>query len=151
KNHEAGPDFRGALIQFGTETPRSGDIEIDLRTAGWRAHGHDRNPAFTNVILHVVWEGEKAAPIPGMPTLSICGKLDAPLAELETWLGPEALRALPEDLQGQCSAPLRELPSDRVRELLHQAAQVRFRAKAAQFQARARQAGWEQALWEGLF
>jgi hypothetical protein len=28
---------------------------------------------------------------------------------------------------------------------------VRLRSKAAQFQARARQAGWEQSLWEGLF
>jgi hypothetical protein len=28
---------------------------------------------------------------------------------------------------------------------------VRLRSKAAQFHARARQAGWEQSLWEGLF
>ncbi len=35
--------------------------------------------------------------------------------------------------------------------LLHQAAQVRWQAKAGHFQARARQVGWEQALWEGLF
>ena len=36
-------------------------------------------------------------------------------------------------------------------ELLHQAALVRLQSKASQFQARARQAGWEQSLWEGLF
>jgi hypothetical protein len=36
-------------------------------------------------------------------------------------------------------------------ELLGQAAHVRLQSKAAQFQARARQAGWEQSLWEGLF
>ncbi|HWF19369.1 MAG TPA: DUF2851 family protein, partial [Verrucomicrobiae bacterium] len=35
--------------------------------------------------------------------------------------------------------------------LLHQAAQVRWQAKAHHFAARARQAGWEQSLWEGLF
>ena len=35
--------------------------------------------------------------------------------------------------------------------LLRQAARVRLEAKAAQFSARARHAGWEQALWEGLF
>ena len=38
-----------------------------------------------------------------------------------------------------------------VAELLREAARVRFQAKAAQFRARARHAGWEQALWEGLF
>jgi hypothetical protein len=35
--------------------------------------------------------------------------------------------------------------------LLQQAAVVRFHGKAAQFAARARDAGWEQALWEGIF
>jgi Protein of unknown function (DUF2851) len=34
---------------------------------------------------------------------------------------------------------------------LRQAARVRFQAKAAQFRARARHVGWEQALWENLF
>jgi hypothetical protein len=46
---------------------------------------------------------------------------------------------------------LRQLPADERKDLLHQAAEVRLHSKAAQFQARARQAGWEQSLWEGLF
>ena len=44
-----------------------------------------------------------------------------------------------------------ELSPEKLRELLLQAAQIRFRGKAAQFQARARQVGWEQTLWEGIF
>ena len=58
---EGGPDFRGAVIQIGDDAPRSGDVEIDLRVGGWRAHGHDRNPNFKNVLLHVVWEWTSAA------------------------------------------------------------------------------------------
>ena len=42
KNHEAGPDFRKAMVQVGCDAAVSGDIEIDLRPDGWRAHGHDR-------------------------------------------------------------------------------------------------------------
>jgi hypothetical protein len=53
---EGGPDFQGAIIQMGGESPRSGDVEIDLRSAGWRAHGHEKNKNFQNVILHVVWD-----------------------------------------------------------------------------------------------
>ena len=53
---EGGPDFRGAVIQIGDAAPCSGDVEIDLRAGGWRAHGHDRNPDFKNVLLHVVWD-----------------------------------------------------------------------------------------------
>jgi hypothetical protein len=149
KNHEAGPDFHGAVIQIGSENSRIGDIEIDLQAAGWRAHGHDRNPAFKNVVLHVLWEGNAAAN--EIPTLVLRGKLDAPLAELASWLGPDSLRSLPESLQGKCCAPLRELPADSLTELLHQAAHVRWEGKALHFQARARQVGWEQALWEGIF
>jgi hypothetical protein len=150
KNHGAGPDFHGAMVQVGGEMTRTGDVEIDLRASGWRAHGHDGNPAFRNVVLHVLWDGEKPAD-ESIPTLALKGKLDAPLGELDTWLGHDSLQPLPEDLQGKCCAPLRDLPPERLRELLHQAAQVRWQAKANQFQARARQVGWEQALWEGLF
>jgi len=147
---EGGPDFRGAIIQLGANPPRSGDIEVDLRPSGWRAHGHDRNPAFRDVILHVVWEGDRpAAGAP--PTLALRQVLDAPLGELSLWLGGESAQVLPEELRGECCAPLRTLPQPQLLDLLHQAAQVRLQSKAAQFQARARRVGWEQALWEGLF
>ena len=164
---EGGPDFRGAVIQIGGEPPRSGDVEVDLRSHGWHAHGHDRNPNFKNVILHVVWEdvGIHASacqnlktpdklklelqPLP--PTLSIQGNLDAPLGELSQWLENESTANFPEALRGKCSAPLRELAEPQLAMLLRQAARVRLEAKAAQFSARAWHAGWEQALWEGLF
>ena len=150
KNHEAGPDFHGAMVQLEGGPPIAGDVEVDLRPAGWRAHGHDRNPAFRGVILQVVWEGSEPAD-EKIPVLALSKKLDAPLAELSTVLGNDSLRSLPESLQGKCRGPLRELPAGKLVELLHEAAAIRLHAKAAQFQTRARQSGWEQALWEGLF
>ncbi len=152
---EGGPDFRGAVIQIGGEPPRSGDVEVDLRVGGWHAHGHDRNPAFQNVILHVVWE--TGTPTAGAArndrplAVPLKNSLDAPLGELSLWLESEPAQVLPESLRGRCSAPLRALDEGELAELLGQAARVRFAAKAAQFTARARHAGWEQALWEGLF
>jgi len=164
---EGGPDFRGAVIRIGDDAPRSGDVEVDLRASGWHAHGHDRNPNFRNVILHVVWDdvGVHASACrdgrepnklklelqPSPPRLAISDKLDAPFAELDLWLETESPRALPENLRGRCSPALRGLNGPRVTELLRAAARVRFQAKAAQFHARARHVGWEQALWEGLF
>lgn len=148
-NAEGGPDFRDALIQIGENPPRHGDVEVDLRATGWRAHGHDRNPSFKNVILHVVWEAERS--VGGPPIVLLNQALDAPLGELGLWLEREPVKALPPALQGKCSAPLRASSPERMQELLRQAAQVRLQAKATQFQARARHVGWEQALWEGLF
>jgi len=87
----------------------------------------------------------------GLPMLPLRDFIDAPLGELSSWLGSDASQSLPENLRGKCSAPLRDLDETQLRELLHQAAQVRLQSKAAQFEARAKQAGWDQALWEGLF
>ncbi len=73
------------------------------------------------------------------------------MAELSLSLENKPLRSLPENLRGKCCAPLRELDEARLAELLRAAARVRLENKAAQFRARARNAGWEQSLWEGLF
>ena len=147
-NHEAGPDFRGAVLRFACRPPRSGDVEIDLHPAGWRGHGHDRNPAYRNVILHVVWDGDSGAGC-ALPTLTLRSLLDSPLSELILSLGQEV--DAPGLLAGRCSAPLRDLPEDTLREVLNQAALIRLQRKASELAARARQVGWEQSLWEGLF
>jgi hypothetical protein len=152
---EGGPDFCDALLQIGDAAPRSGDVEIDLRSSGWRAHGHDKNKNFQNVILHVVWDeevqGSRFRVQDSPEILSLKNALDAPLAELSLSLENEPLRSLPENLRGKCCAPLRELDETKLTELLRQAALVRFENKAAQFRARAKNAGWEQVLWENLF
>jgi hypothetical protein len=145
-NREPGPDFRGAVLRIAGELISAGDIEIDLHSSGWKSHAHDINPAFNKVALHVVWDGDARAQL---PTLVMKNFLDAPIAELSLWIGREG--AEPPSLAGQCSAPLKELNDSQLSDLLNQAAFVRFQSKAKQFQARAREAGWEQALWEGLF
>ena len=149
-SREGGPDFRAAVIQFGNQPPISGDVELDLVAGGWKAHGHDRNAKFKSVILHVVWQSP-TRPADGPPLVAIQGKLDAPIAELAEWLGGESVPGLPEEFRGRCAAPLRELNETALQDLLQQAALVRLHGKASQFAARAREAGWEQSLWEGLF
>jgi hypothetical protein len=159
---EGGPDFRGAVLQIGADAPCSGDVEVDLRAGGWRAHGHDRNPNFQKVLLHVIWEdttdtatpatrSNSKKPEPHPAILSLKNVLDAPLAELSLSLENESLRSLPESFRGKCCAPLRGLGEPEVTRLLDQAARVRLETKAAQFRARAKNAGWEQTLWENLF
>jgi hypothetical protein len=145
---EGGPDFRGAVLQSGNEKPMAGDVEIDLQSSGWRAHGHDKNPSFKNVILHVVWEASgKIATVPSV--LPLKKFLDAPVSELALALENES--GLPENLRGKCSAPLAGLNPSQLAEILHAAAKVRFENKANAMLARAKNAGWEQVLWENLF
>ena len=149
RNWEGGPDFHGAIVQVGEEI-QTGDVEVDLRTSGWRAHGHDRNPNFRNVILHVVWDSERPA-LGGPVAVVLKSRLDSPLGELSLWLGGETAQAVPEPMRGRCCHHLKEITGTNLTDLLHEAARVRLQSKAARFQARAREAGWDQALWEGLF
>ena len=149
-SREGGPDFRRAVIQVGNRPPRSGDVEVDVHAGGWIAHGHDRNPAFRDVILHVIWEGTR--PARGAPaTLVLRDNLDATLDELSLWLDSGDEPAMPGHLRGRCCPALEKLSAAGRGGLFCDAAEIRFRSKAEQLHARAREAGWEQSLWEGLF
>lgn len=54
-NTEAGPDFKDAKIKFGNKIIK-GDVELHFKASDWNRHGHAENPAYSNVILHVVAE-----------------------------------------------------------------------------------------------
>ncbi|AZQ63532.1 DUF2851 family protein [Flammeovirga pectinis] len=53
-NHNAGPDFLNASIAI-NDIDWYGHIEIHKNASDWKKHKHDNNPAYKNVILHVVW------------------------------------------------------------------------------------------------
>ena len=51
----AGPDFKQAKIRL-DGLLWVGDIELHWQSSAWRQHGHDRDPNYEAVILHVVYE-----------------------------------------------------------------------------------------------
>ena len=65
-NHEAGPDFQKAVIRLGDASALSGAIEVDPLASDWKAHRHDINPAFENVMLHVIWAGPTSTHLPNL-------------------------------------------------------------------------------------
>lgn len=52
-NLDAGPDFLGARVKVDDEE-WVGNVEIHVKASDWFVHHHDSDPAYSNVILHVV-------------------------------------------------------------------------------------------------
>ncbi|QLE01673.1 DUF2851 family protein [Galbibacter sp. BG1] len=54
-NHHSGPDFLNAQLKIGNQH-WAGNVEMHLKSSMWFAHHHEKDSAYNNVILHVVWE-----------------------------------------------------------------------------------------------
>lgn len=69
-NYHAGPDFLEAKVRIG-DLLWCGAIEIHRASAEWYRHGHQHDPAYSSVILHVVEYDDRPVSYPsgeGMPT-----------------------------------------------------------------------------------
>jgi hypothetical protein len=149
-NVEAGPDFRRAVLRLDGDIVR-GDVEVHRTTADWQRHGHHRDPAYEDVILHVVWSDSGTQPRPSIPHLELRTSLDGAwrdlFAELQMHLYPEAKRIAP----GRCALQWADTETPRVVRLLNIAGLARFEDKALRLQRRATTVGDEQALYEEFF
>jgi len=77
-NLNAGPDFLDARLRIGG-TLWAGNVEIHLTSSDWYKHGHQNDPAYDNVILHVVFNQDKAVEAPEgsiIPTIALKDRID---------------------------------------------------------------------------
>lgn len=128
-----GPDFRDALILFDGRELRAGGVEIHLRTSGWVAHGHARDPRYDDVILHVVLRHD------GAETRRSDGAL-VPVAELGAALADDPVVAggavdWTRFGHGPCAADLSRREPGRIRGELHRLGDARLANKAARFES----------------
>ena len=145
-NREAGPDFRDAAIRINGGDPIRGCIEIDLMDRSWETHGHATNPAFEETVLHVFVERSDREFFTRTKSNRNVPQVHIDPADL-----PDAFSAnIPLARAGRCQAPLKDLPEERVRNVLVAAAQFRLRQKAARIRHKIDSRGRDEVLFQEL-
>jgi len=132
----AGPDFTGAILDAGGDYLR-GDVEIHLLASGWRAHGHESDPAYAGVVLHVVGANDG-----GPLTAHTSGRL------IPVLVAPPEAAGFPPPFAPPCS--LRAARGEMAGPALDRLGLRRLRIKAARVEPEVRSAGAGQALYRGL-
>ena len=56
-NHNSGPDFFNAKVKI-SQTLWVGNVEIHDKSSDWFLHGHDKDQAYDNVVLHVTGKSD---------------------------------------------------------------------------------------------
>jgi hypothetical protein len=145
----AGPDFRGAVITGPSGITLRGDVELHVRSSSFAAHGHASDPAYANVILHVVFDDDTGAdtPLPGggtAPVVALAPWVARRADELQRWLERPLLWREP------CHDAAQRLGAAGVEAALDGEGTRRLEARRERLALAVRSAGLDQTLYESL-
>lgn len=146
-NTDAGPDFEAARLRI-DGVQWAGRVEIHVKSSEWYDHGHDRDPAYDNVILHVVLQEDR--PVwrrdgSRIPCLELRGRI--PPGIFQTYW-----RLVHNEYWVACQNQ-HHLVTDTVKNMwLQRLLAERLPARAARFEARlsANERDWEEAFYQAV-
>lgn len=75
----SGPDLEGAEIRIDGQLWH-GTVEVHIRASEWNSHGHQYDPAYGNVVLHVVYEHDAEVRTHGgrlLPTVELMPRISS--------------------------------------------------------------------------
>ena len=134
-NDDRGPDFRDAVISA-NRILLKGDIEVHVRSSDWHGHGHDRDPYYNGVILHVVMRHNSHR------VTALQNGREVPVLALEKYISfPPSTPQCP---------PCAMASHETIAEFLDEAGEVRFLGKVEGFRNRLEQTDADQVLFEGV-
>jgi hypothetical protein len=138
-NDDGGPDFTTARIRIGNITYQ-GDVELHRAARDWRLHGHQNDPHYNSVILHVVLSDENCPP----PAFT-AAKRQLPLLVLHPFLDPATRPTLMASLSDEggaegiplaCRTAHQAIPPAVTRQWLEHLAEARIEMKIRRHEAR---------------
>ena len=152
-NLEAGPDFRNAEMFLNGER-LCGDVEIHLNSEDWYHHGHDKDPRYNGVVMHVVlYKSQGLCRKQNGDCVLQLEMKDSLLEELRILqqkipiyqfpFGPEVNVRL-------CRKFLEEQEEESLIRILDSAGDLRMRRKKEDFLQRIQSGGFLQTFYEGV-
>ena len=84
-HRNSGPDLVEGQVRIGGQL-WAGNVEVHIRSSEWYAHGHEQDPAYDSVVLHVVYEHDLDVRTQGgvrVPTVELKHRIAA--SRLETF------------------------------------------------------------------
>lgn len=145
----AGPDFRDAIIATPSGAVVRGDVELHVRASDFCLHGHDRDPNYNGLVLHVVFghgqeEETRLASGRSVPVVSLGAWARQRAAELASWLETPALWREP------CVHAVKRLGAAEVLRTLDELGDRRFAEREAALASEIASRGPGEALYRAL-
>jgi hypothetical protein len=144
-NREAGPDFAEAAVSINGGPPERGCIELDPDARDWERHRHSLNPDYESVVLHLFFECGDATSF-----TRTASHRNIPQVLLDASKAGGGAISVPAAKPGRCVAPLRDMPREKVADVLDAAAQFRVQRKAARMAGIEEAHGADEALYQSL-
>ena len=141
-----GPDFKSARLSIGGIAV-IGDVEVHLHASDWVAHRHAFDPAYADVVLHVILfpsEDKVTAGVEGreIPLLVLLPLLNH---DLEEYAAEEVIERLADHPLSQARRELTAMSADKLAAELLCCARVRWEQKVYYAQVRIDRLGWTEA------
>lgn len=146
-NSDSGPDFRDAIIRIGNET-WAGNVELHICSSDWMKHRHQKDAAYNNVILHVVFQNDREVNGNGgryLPTLVLKGRFDESLY----W---KYERLLHNFTTIPCASMMKGVPDITKRAMLDRVLIERLQSRSASINAllKANKGDWNETFYQWL-
>ncbi|MBD2753381.1 DUF2851 family protein [Spirosoma validum] len=152
RNYNAGPDFTNARLLI-NEVEWVGTVEMHTHTSDWLTHRHQHDRAYDNVILHVVWQDDRATT---GRRVDRANGTPLPTLELRKLIDPDLLARYANlndsPQQIPCADQFRQVSPLRVTSMLDKAMLQRLERKATHVQqiAEQTQGDWEETAYRLL-
>lgn len=145
-NRQGGPDFRHAELRIG-ERVVHGDVELHLHEKDWQAHQHAHDPAFDEVVLHVVLfpPSRRTSAGKGSRRLPILTLLPHLWHDLEEYAADAAVSAIAQRPADRLAQSWLELDEAHTRARIVEEARRRWAGKVHHARQRIEKLGWESA------